>query len=75
MKRATVTIPDDLESEVEAYIWDLEVPPALTAVMETALREYSLRGDSLQKASRKLLSCHLRVASLAACLWTSRLLS
>jgi len=45
MKRATVTIPDDLERAVEAYMRNLEVPPALTAVIQTALREYlSARG-------------------------------
>ncbi len=40
MKRATVTIPDDLETAVEEYVRDHETPPALTAVIQTALRQY-----------------------------------
>lgn len=40
MRRATITIPDDLERAIEKYRRDLEVPPALAAVVQTALREY-----------------------------------
>jgi len=40
MKRATVTIPDDLEAAVEEYVRDHEAPPALTSVIQTALRQY-----------------------------------
>ena len=40
MKRATITIPDELERAIERYRRDLEVPPALAAVVQTALREY-----------------------------------
>jgi hypothetical protein len=51
MKRATVTTPDDLERAVEAYMRDLEVPPALTAVMQITLREYfSARGYPASEA-------------------------
>jgi hypothetical protein len=56
MKRATVTIPDDLERAVEAYMRDLEVPPALTAVMQTALREYlTARGYLAEGPSKAAL--------------------
>lgn len=45
MKRATVTIPDDLADAVEKYVRDQEAPPALTTVMQAALRQYlALRG-------------------------------
>lgn len=40
MKRASMTIPDDLERALEEYRRDAEVPPALAAVMQAALREY-----------------------------------
>jgi len=40
MKRATMTLPDDLAEAVEKYVQSQENPPALTTVMQTALREY-----------------------------------
>ena len=45
MKRATVTIPDDLDKALETYVRDQEAPPTLTVVMQTALRQFlSQRG-------------------------------
>lgn len=35
-----MTIPDDLEKALEVYRNDVEVPPALAAVLQAALREY-----------------------------------
>jgi hypothetical protein len=43
MRRATVTISDDIETTLDAYIRQQEVSPALTAVMQAALREYLAR--------------------------------
>jgi len=40
MKRATVTIPDDLAKAVDRYVKAQEAPPPLTAVVQTALRYY-----------------------------------
>jgi hypothetical protein len=40
MKRATVTISDDLEASIEAYRRQQDAAPALTAVVQAALREY-----------------------------------
>ena len=40
MKRATITFPDDLAEAVEDYVRAQETPPALTKLMQTALREY-----------------------------------
>ncbi|MGH3087791.1 MAG: hypothetical protein ACRDSJ_10810 [Rubrobacteraceae bacterium] len=40
MKRATITIPDDLEAKLEEYVRSQDVPPALTAVVQAALREF-----------------------------------
>lgn len=40
MRRATITIPDELERAVELCRQDLEVPPSLAAIVQTALREY-----------------------------------
>jgi len=40
MKRATMTFPDDLAEAVDNYVRAQETPPALTKVMQAALREY-----------------------------------
>jgi hypothetical protein len=40
MKRATMTLPDDLAEAVDDYVRTQEAPPALTAVMQAALREF-----------------------------------
>ena len=40
MKRATMTLPDDLAEAVDRYVKAQEAPPALTAVVQAALREY-----------------------------------
>ena len=40
MKRATMTLPDDLAHAVEEYVQAQEAPPALTTVVQAALREY-----------------------------------
>jgi hypothetical protein len=45
MRRATVTIPEELEGALESYRRDLELTPSLAAVMQAALKEYlSQRG-------------------------------
>ena len=43
MKRATITIPDDIEAALEAYVKRQEVPPVLTSITQAALREYLAR--------------------------------
>ena len=40
MKRATITIPDDLEQELNAYLAEQDAPPSLTSIVEAALRVY-----------------------------------
>ncbi len=40
MKRATVSITDDLERALEAYRRDQDIPPRLVDIMQAALREY-----------------------------------
>jgi hypothetical protein len=40
MKRATMTLPDDLATAVDDYLKAQEAPPALTTVVQAALREY-----------------------------------
>jgi len=53
MKRATMTLPDDLAQAVDAYVQAQEAPPALTAVVQAALREY-LRERGFLRAHRPL---------------------
>ncbi len=53
MKRASVTITDELGKALEAYRHDQDIPPGLTAVMQAALREYlATRGYLLPPADR-----------------------
>jgi hypothetical protein len=40
MKRATITMSDEIEAAVEAYRRDQEAPLPLTSLAETALREF-----------------------------------
>ena len=40
MKRATITLPDDLEQALERFVEEQEVPVQLTAVVQAAVREY-----------------------------------
>lgn len=40
MRRATVTIPDDLAAAVENFVRAQEARPALTSVVQAALRQY-----------------------------------
>ena len=40
MKRATMTLPDDLAEAVENYREAQEAPPSLTTVVQAALRQY-----------------------------------
>ena len=53
MKRATITLPDDLAKAVDKYIETQEAPPALTTVVQSALREY-LRERGLLRSYRPL---------------------
>lgn len=43
VRRATVTIPDELEEALESYRRDLEFPPSLAAVLQASLDEYLRR--------------------------------
>jgi len=54
MKRATVTIPDDLEKAVDNYVRAQEAPPPLTAVVQAALREYLAERGFLKSTTRPL---------------------
>jgi hypothetical protein len=50
MRRATVTIPDDLERELERYLRNRPAPPSLTTLMQAALRSF-LREQRLAERS------------------------
>jgi metal-responsive CopG/Arc/MetJ family transcriptional regulator len=49
MRRATITIPDDLAKAVDKYIAEQEATPTLTAVVQAALRRYLEQRGVLQK--------------------------
>jgi hypothetical protein len=40
MRRATITLPDDLEAELESYLETQDATPSLTSMVEAALRRY-----------------------------------
>jgi hypothetical protein len=40
VRRATITIPDELEADLEAYRSAQEVAPSLAAITQTALRQF-----------------------------------
>jgi len=40
MKRATITLPDDIEQALEQFVAEQAVPVQLTAVVQSAVREY-----------------------------------
>ena len=40
MKRATITFPDDLAEAVERYVKTQDTAPAMTTVVQVALREF-----------------------------------
>lgn len=40
MKRATVTLTDELEIALDEYVRSLDVAPSLTAITQAALKEY-----------------------------------
>ena len=40
MKRVTITLPDDLNERLEAYLTAQPVPPSLTKVVQTALKQF-----------------------------------
>jgi len=48
-----MTLPDDLAKAVEEYVQAQEAPPALTTVVQAALREY-LRERGFLRAYRPL---------------------
>ena len=48
-----MTLPDDLAKAIDDYVEAQEVPPALTALVQTALREY-LRQRGFLKTYRPL---------------------
>ena len=47
MKRATITIPDELQAELDAYLRRQEEPQELTSIVQTALREFLLRQERI----------------------------
>jgi hypothetical protein len=40
MRRATITIPSDLEAELDRYLARQAAPPSLTVVVQAALRSF-----------------------------------
>jgi metal-responsive CopG/Arc/MetJ family transcriptional regulator len=52
MKRASITFPDDLESQIAAYLRAQATPPSLSKLVQVALREYLERQAWLEREVR-----------------------
>ncbi|HZD23118.1 MAG TPA: nucleotidyltransferase family protein [Acidimicrobiia bacterium] len=59
MRRATITLPDDLEEKVERFRLAQPARPSLTAVVQAALEAYLMPGTAASD-SQSMLSCLLR---------------
>jgi metal-responsive CopG/Arc/MetJ family transcriptional regulator len=53
MKRATITVPDDLADALDQFRDAQETPPTLTTLMQTALREF-LQERGFLRSHRRL---------------------
>jgi len=53
MKRATITFPDDLAEAVDEFQNAQETPPALTSLVQAALREF-LQERGFLRSNRRL---------------------
>ena len=58
MKRATMTLPDDLARAVDEYVQAQEAPPALTTVMQS--RSAGVPGRNADSCGRTV---HLKIDS------------
>jgi hypothetical protein len=52
MKRATITVPPEIELALDHYVRDQEAPPALTAVVQAALTEFLTERGYLRAEKR-----------------------
>lgn len=60
MRRATITIPDDLEADLNSYLKTQDVAPSLTGVVEIALRKF-LKEKQLEKRQYRPAQKRLRI--------------
>jgi len=54
MRRATITMYSDLADAVERYRCDQEAPPALTAIVQAALRQFLVQRGYMDRPSQLL---------------------
>jgi hypothetical protein len=52
MRRATVTITDEIQANLEAFIRQQDVSPPLTAILQAALQEFLARRGFLPGAKK-----------------------
>jgi hypothetical protein len=53
MKRATITVTDDLEPALEAYLRDQEIKPSLTRLLQMSLREFLTSRGYLRSPAKR----------------------
>ena len=52
MKRATVTLTDELEQRLNAHLSEQAAPPSLTAIVQAALNDYLLKMELEKRGYR-----------------------
>ncbi len=65
MRRATITIPDDLDAQLRAFLAMQEAPPSLATLIQAALRRY-LREQRLKERQFQLPQRPLRITPAAS---------
>lgn len=62
MRRATITIPDDLEVELNRYLERQPAPPTLATLLQAALRRY-LEEEELRRRDYRPARGPLRISA------------
>lgn len=66
MRRATISIPDDLEADLEAYLAGQDVRPSLAAITQTALRQFLQGGPGGEARVREVLRHRAEIKAIAS---------
>jgi len=65
LKRVSITLTNDLEAAMEAYLRSQETTPSLTAVVQTALRQFLIRRRYLRARPTVLTNGKVRREGVA----------
>ena len=63
MTRATITFPDDLKAQLDAYQAEQKTPPSLSTLVQVALQDY-LANEALRKRGYTLAKGPLQIIAV-----------